>query len=130
MGAIGMFFIIASLGMPGLGNFVGEFLVLLGAFQVSIPITAVAALGLVAAAAYSLMAMQKTFQGQPAPVAAYPKDMQDYGARDISVMFLMMVGLLFLGLYPQPVFDIANPVLANLHTYTTHGSTAWLGSLL
>lgn len=129
MGAITLFFIIASLGMPGLGNFVGEFLVLLGTFQVNIPITVVAALGLITAAVYSLIAMQKTFQGQPTALADYPDNLEDYGARDLSVMILMMIGLLLLGLYPQPIFDIADPVLSNLHTYT-RASPAWLGSLL
>ena len=63
MGAIAMFFIIASLGMPGLGNFVGEFLILLGAFAVNKTITIFATLGLVTGAVYALIAMGKVFQG-------------------------------------------------------------------
>ncbi len=48
LSALGMFFAIASLGLPGLGNFIGEFLILLGSFYVSVPFTVIAALGLVA----------------------------------------------------------------------------------
>ena len=49
--------------MPGLGNFIGEFLVLLGAFQVAGAITVVAALGLIVAPIYSLIVIQKAFHG-------------------------------------------------------------------
>lgn len=125
MGAIAMFFIIASLGLPGLGNFVGEFLILLGAFQVSIPITIAASLGLVGAAAYALIAMQKAFQGTPQA----GRDLEDFGAREMSVMILMMIGLVILGVYPQPIFDIAEPVLANIYTYT-QAEPNWLGRML
>ena len=49
---VALFFSIAALGMPGLGNFVGEFLVLLGAFQASIGLTVAAAFGLIFASVY------------------------------------------------------------------------------
>lgn len=124
MGGITLFFIIASLGMPGLGNFVGEFLVLMGTFKVNIPITVFAALGLITAAVYALYAMQKTFQGEP----GQELDVEDFGAREISVMVLMMAGLVFLGLYPQPIFDIADPVLAGLYQLT-QSTPSWLESL-
>ncbi|MEY4643084.1 MAG: NADH-quinone oxidoreductase subunit, partial [Pseudomonadota bacterium] len=54
MGFMAMFFTVAAVGMPGLGNFIGEFLVLLGSFRVNVMTTAFAALGLVVAAIYSL----------------------------------------------------------------------------
>lgn len=124
MGAIAMFFIVASLGMPGLGNFVGEFLVLLGAFQVNIPITVVASVGLVAAAIYALIAMQKVFQGMPTP----GRGLKDLDAREVTVMVLMMIGLVWLGLYPQPVFDLVNPVLASLYEFSGADTVqAWTG---
>ncbi|MGI9285972.1 MAG: complex I subunit 4 family protein [Pseudomonadales bacterium] len=106
MGAITMFLVVASLGMPGLGNFVGEFLVLLGAFQVDVWVTVVAALGIVVAAIYSLALMQRSFQGSPSDDSAA---IADFGIRELSVMVLMMVALVCLGLFPQPVFDLAAP---------------------
>ncbi|MCY4531007.1 MAG: NADH-quinone oxidoreductase subunit M, partial [Gammaproteobacteria bacterium] len=124
MGAIAMFFIVASLGMPGLGNFVGEFLVLLGTFEVNMPITILAAVGLITAAIYSLEAMQKAFQGEPAPSL----DVQDFGARDVSVLGLVMAGLLILGIYPQPVFDMVEPALSSLYSLTNTGQP-WVGAL-
>ena len=124
MGAIAMFFIVASLGMPGLGNFVGEFMVLLGTFEVNMPITILAAVGLITAAIYSLEAMQKAFQGEPAPSL----DVQDFGARDVSVLGLVMAGLLILGIYPQPVFDMVEPALSSLYSLTGTGQP-WVGAL-
>jgi NADH-quinone oxidoreductase subunit M len=111
MGAVAMFFVVASLGMPGLGNFVGEFLVLLGAFQVDIPTTVVAAFGIVVAAVYSLILMQRSFQGTP---AADSQALADLDAREMSIMVVMMLGLVALGVYPQPVFDMAAPALDTL----------------
>jgi NADH-quinone oxidoreductase subunit M len=125
MGAIAMFFIVASLGMPGLGNFVGEFLVLLGAFQVNVVITVVAALGLVTGAIYSLIAMQRVFQGEGKP----NRQLTDIGAREMAAIIPMMIGLIWLGVYPQTVFDLVDPVLASLHALTTHNPDQWIGSM-
>ncbi len=60
---IALFFRCAALGLPGLGNFVGEFLVLLGTFKVDLGVTLVAATGLILAAVYSLIMMQRAFHG-------------------------------------------------------------------
>ena len=65
LSAVGMFFAIASLGLPGLGNFIGEFLILLGTYQLHPAFAAVAALGVITAAAYSLILVQRTFHGPP-----------------------------------------------------------------
>ena len=65
MGASAMFFIIASLGLPGFGNFIGEVLILLGLYQVSSWMAVTAALGLITGAIYSLILMQKSFYGEP-----------------------------------------------------------------
>ena len=109
MGVIALFFVVASLGMPGLGTFVGEFLVLLGAFQVNVTVTVAAAIGIVIAAVYSLSLMQRSFQGPPnANVAA----MADFGVREMTMMLLMAIALVWLGIFPQGVLDMAAPTLA------------------
>ena len=115
MGAVTLFFVVASLGMPGLGNFVGEFLVLLGAFQVDAGLTVVAALGLVVAAAYALLLMQRSFQGAP-PAEAPP--LADFRAREMSVMALLMAALVSLGVYPQPLLDLSAPAVEALRAVT------------
>ena len=113
MGAVAMFFVVASLGLPGLGNFVAEFLVLLGLFQVDPWLTAVAALGLITGAAYSLILMQRAFQGEPNPRLA-DQGLMDFGRREMLTMAVMMLALVGLGIYPQPILDIAQPVLQSL----------------
>jgi NADH-quinone oxidoreductase subunit M len=111
MGATAMFFTLASLGLPGLGNFVAEFLVLVGLFAVNPWLTAVAAIGMITAAIYALIMVQKAFQGTPDP----QRHLADYGPREMVTMGAMILGLLWLGLYPQPVLDLAQPVLDSLH---------------
>lgn len=106
-----LFFTVAAVGMPGLGNFVGEFLVLLGSFQVSIMTTAFAALGLIVAAVYSLIVVQKVFHG---------KNKNNYTMADLSGMeflcfALMMIGLIWMGMYPQTMLDMAQPTLQALN---------------
>ncbi len=110
MGAFALFFAIASLGLPGLGNFVGEFLVLLGAFATSRPFAIVGALGLVAAVVYSLVLIQKSFQGDLRGEVRAP----DFGRREMAYMAAMVVLLLWLGVRPQPVLDTAEPSIAAL----------------
>ena len=111
MAFMALFFTVAAVGMPGLGNFVGEFLVLLGAFQVSVATTAFAAIGLVVAAVYSLIVIQKVFHG---------KNKNNFKMADLSAMeficcALMMIGLIWMGIYPQSMLDMAEPTLRNLN---------------
>jgi len=113
LSAFGMFFAIASLGLPGLGNFIGEFLILLGSFRASVPFTVIAAGGLVAGAAYALLMVQRAFHGRasPHPVAARPAGIT---APHLAVMGVLALAIIGLGLYPQPVFDQVAPGLAVL----------------
>ena len=125
MGAVALFFIVASLGMPGLGNFIGEFLVLLGAFKVNMTITAIAALGLITGAIYSLIAMQRVFQGSD----DHQRDLSDLDGREFTALIPLMLGLLWLGVYPQPVFDLVNPVLASIQQVLAGASSQLIGSM-
>jgi NADH-quinone oxidoreductase subunit M len=102
IGAGTLFFSVASLGLPGLGNFIGEFLVLLGSYRVSVAITAFAALGLVAAPVYALHVVQKVFFGVPSV-----KNPADFGLREMGLMIAMMAATLWLGLYPQPMLNLS-----------------------
>jgi len=106
-----MFFTVAAVGMPGLGNFVGEFLVLLGSFQVSIAATAAAAAGMVVAAVYSLIVIQKVFHGKN----THNHVMADLSTMEFLCFGLMMIGLLWMGLYPQSMLDMAEPTLRSLN---------------
>lgn len=118
LSAFAMIFAVASLGLPGLGNFIGEFLILLGSFRASVPFTVIASIGLVAGAAYALLLVQRAFLGEasPHPAAAQPIDLT---ARHLTVMGLLMLAIIGLGLYPQPVFDQVSPGMAVLQNYAT-----------
>ena len=110
---IALFFAIASLGLPGLGNFIGEFLILLGSFPSHPGITVFAASGLVLAAVYSLILVQRAFHGRPRHDA---KAMyQDLNRREIATLATLMAILVWLGLYPQPVFDVARAPMQAVH---------------
>lgn len=119
MGGVGLFFGLASLGLPGLGNFVGEFLVLIGTYTVSIPMTVIAATGLVFATVYSLWMIQKTFFGPAKGDLKVP----DLKMREMIVMALMTTAIVWIGLYPQPIIDTAkgslNMLLQRVDTMTS-----------
>lgn len=110
MGTVALIFSMASLGLPGLGNFVAEFLTLVGAWQSSPVLTIFAAIGLVAATAYSLRIMQKIFYG-PA-VTTYT--LSDYSLREKFIMVPLVVVIIWLGVYPQPVLNTTAPLVHNL----------------
>jgi NADH-quinone oxidoreductase subunit M len=111
MGAMAMFFVIASVGLPGLGNFIAEFLVLAGLWQSNPLICAIAALGLVTGAIYALWMLQQAFHG---PLNERHVELRDFGARDMVALGLLAAGLLGLGLYPQPALDLVAPTLGTL----------------
>lgn len=106
MGTVALVFSMASLGLPGLGNFVAEFLTLVGAWQSAPVLTALAAVGLVAATAYSLRIMQKIFYGPPAD-----HRMPDLSFREKLMFVPLVVVILWLGVFPQPVLDTTEPIV-------------------
>jgi len=104
-----LFFSLGSLGLPGLGDFVGEFLVLLGSYRVSITITVVASFGVLASTFYALRMVQRALQGPNTHAWQVP----DLNPREALMMAVMIVGLLGLGLYPQPVLNASAQALDN-----------------
>jgi NADH-quinone oxidoreductase subunit M len=106
----GLFFALASLGLPGLGDFVGEFLILLGTYRRSIVITVLATVGVLATTFYALRFVQRAFQG---PNSNYWQ-IQDLVPREDIVIGVMIMALLWLGLYPQPVLNTFEPALVRL----------------
>jgi len=100
----------ASLGLPGLVNFVAEFLVLLGVYPRSILLAALGATGMVLAAIYSLRVVQGVFHG---PRAEAPK-LPDITPREAIVLGAMVLLLVVFGLWPQPLIDATRPVFASM----------------
>ncbi|MEZ5491834.1 MAG: NADH-quinone oxidoreductase subunit M [Gammaproteobacteria bacterium] len=114
MSVVALFFSVAALGMPGLGNFVGEFLALIGAFRVSIPLTAVAALGLILASVYSLWVLQKVFQGSYDSEQHDEAALVDLSRHEMIFYLAMMAGLVWMGMYPKTFLDLSAMTLGSL----------------
>jgi NADH-quinone oxidoreductase subunit M len=105
MGAMGLIFSMASLGLPGLGNFVAEFLTLTGTFKSDVLFASLASVGLIAATIYSLRILQKVFYGKK----NNGKVIYDLSLRESVVMGLLVIAIVFTGLFPQPVLEKAEP---------------------
>ncbi len=110
LSGIGTFIAMASLGLPGTGNFIAEFLILSGTFKVSIFITIIASIGLVAGAAYSLRIIQKIFVGNKNT----EYKMHDFSwIEKISVGALIVITL-WIGIKPQPILNRSKAVVEKI----------------
>jgi NADH-quinone oxidoreductase subunit M len=108
-------FVLASLGLPGLNGFVGEFLVLLGTFQFggTAPFGGLfwgplAALGVILAAVYLLWMFQRVMYG---PVRDAYKALPDMSRLELACAIPLLVLTVLLGLFPQPAIAIIEPSL-------------------
>ena len=107
MGAIGLIFSMASLGLPGLGNFIAELLILIGVFKANILMSCLASLGLIAATIYSLRIVQKVFLGNKNT----DWQINDLTLREKIVSASLVIAILWLGLFPKSVLDTAKPAI-------------------
>ncbi len=108
--AFALFFAVATLGLPGLGNFVGEFLVLFGAWKTAPGFTAAATIGLVLAAVYALALTHRIYFG---PVK-HDSTLRGANAREVTLLSLLAALLIALGFYPQPALDLSNSDMARV----------------
>lgn len=103
MGVMGLIFVLASLGLPGLGNFIAEILILVGSFSASKTLTIIATTGLIASTIYSLRIMQKVFYGEKHKKRNIP----DYGFREMLIMTALAIVIIWLGLFPSSVLQLS-----------------------
>lgn len=115
MGGVAMVFTLASLGLPGLGNFVAEFLILLGAFQANVVLASIATCGLIAATVYALWMMQLSFHGKPMKLAG----LRDFGGREMVIMSAFIAAIVWVGLFPQAILNAADGTLATISKLAT-----------
>ena len=115
MGRVGLVFALASLGLPGMGNFVGEFLVLLGTYKTYPVVAILATLGFIVATVYSLWMVQRIFTGPNTQGWKIP----DLNGRELAELTSLIVILFWLGLYPQPILDTTRKALDNIQQYST-----------
>jgi len=101
---------LSSLSLPGLGPFVSEFLVLLGAFAEAWWWGTAAVLGIVLAALYILLMYQRTMTGLPRPEILAMKDLN---VREVAALAPLLVLIVVLGFFPKPLTSIINPAVAD-----------------
>jgi NADH-quinone oxidoreductase subunit M len=104
-GGLFMLACFASLGLPTLAGFIGEFFVFRGAFAASIPITAIGCIGIVVTAAYLLWTVQRVLLGPPN--AKYEK-MPDADTREIVCLTPLLALTILFGVWPAPLLNIIN----------------------
>ncbi|TGD42163.1 NADH-quinone oxidoreductase subunit M [Pseudotabrizicola sediminis] len=109
-----MFFTMANVGLPGTSGFVGEFLVLVGIFQVNTWVAAVATSGVILSAAYALWLYRRVVMGELIKEAL--KSITDMTRREKAIFAPLVVMTLLLGIYPALVTDIIGPSVSALVT--------------
>ena len=105
-----MIFALASAGLPGLNNFVGEFLILTGTFKIAPIATALAFVGVILPLIYTVLLIQKVlFQEERTPML-----LPDLDRRELVMMGAMALGAFYLGLHPTPLLDMLSTPVALL----------------
>ncbi len=99
---------LSSIGLPGLNGFVGEFLVLVGAFNAHRWFAVVAAAGVILAAVYLLWAYQRVFHG---PAEGDNATIPDLRLREGLVLAPLLALIVFMGVYPKPVIERMEPAV-------------------
>jgi NADH-quinone oxidoreductase subunit M len=105
-------FCLSSFGFPGTNSFIGEFLILAGAFEFNKGLALAAIPGAVLAAAYMLRMLQKLLYGtENNPDQSHLKDLS---VREIAYLAPFAVFVFWIGLGPQPFIDLIHVSVANL----------------
>jgi len=111
-GLVFMLFMLASVGLPGTSGFVGEFLVLVGAFQTNQWVAALTAVGMILGAAYMLYLYRRVIFG--ALTKDSLKALTDLRPREIAIFVPLILITLWMGIYPQPFLDVMHVSVENL----------------
>ena len=109
-----MIFTMASVGLPATGGFVGEFLVLMGAFKASTWLAAFAATGLILGAAYMLYLYRRIIFGVLDKEAL--KQILDLSPREIAIFVPLIILVFWMGIYPSTFLDIMSVSVDHLIT--------------
>ena len=113
-----VFFFMANSGLPGTSGFVGEFMVILAAFQADFWFAFFAAMTLILGASYSLWLVKRVFYGEVANDNV--ESLADLSPREWTVMVVLALLTLGLGLWPYPLIEMMEPSVANLVDHITN----------
>ena len=109
-----MIFTMASVGLPGTSGFVGELLVLVGAFEASTLIAALAATGLILGAAYMLYLYRAVVFGELDKEDL--KEILDLEKREVIIFIPLIAVVMWMGIYPEPFLDVLHVSVENMMT--------------
>ncbi len=107
-----MLFMLASVGLPGTGGFVGEFLILVGAFKANSWVAALTTIGVILGAAYMLYLYRRVIFG--ALTKDSLKAIKDLTPREIAIFAPLIVLILWMGVYPEPFLNVMHVSVANM----------------
>ncbi|MBC6714634.1 NADH-quinone oxidoreductase subunit M [Aurantimonas sp. DM33-3] len=112
-----LIFTMANVGLPGTSGFVGEFLTLIGVFQVNSWVAIFAATGVILSAAYALWLYRRVVFGALEKESL--RSILDLSGREKILLYPLIVLVIFFGVYPMPVFDVtAASVESMVNRYT------------
>ena len=107
-----MVFTLGSLGLPGTSGFVGEFLILMGAFKKSFLVATIASLGVILGAAYMLWLYKRIIFGEI--IDNQLKTMPDLKRFEILILFSLAIPIIYFGFYPEPLINSMETSVDNL----------------
>ena len=110
--AIFLLFTMGNVGLPGTSGFVGEILTMTGAYQASTWAAIVAATGVILSAVYALSLYRRVVFGELTNPAL--AEIKDLDWREVAIFAPLILGTLYLGIYPAAVFDITQASVDNL----------------
>ena len=107
-----MIFTLAAVGLPGTSGFVGEFLILIGAFQDNFIVAAVASLGVILGAAYMLWLYKRVIFGELKNKQLLTID--ELNKSELFILICLALPVLFFGFYPEPLLNTVEVSVSNL----------------
>uniref|UniRef100_UPI0031F424D8 NADH dehydrogenase subunit 4L n=1 Tax=Zygnema cf. cylindricum TaxID=3142258 RepID=UPI0031F424D8 len=107
-----LFFTLANMSLPGTSSFIGEFLILVGAFQRNTLIATLAAIGMILGAAYSLWLYNRVVFGAWKP--NFINKFSDLNRREVFMFIPFVLGVLWMGIYPEVFLDCMHTSVCNI----------------
>ena len=122
-----MIFTLGALGLPGTSGFVGEFLILIGAFKINILTAVLASFGVIFAAAYMLWLYKRVIFGKLKNKEL--NNISDLNKTEIFILSSLSILIIFFGIYPDPIFNTIKVSISHLIENYNYNLTVYLSNL-